>query len=316
MLGKKLKNMKKFYRNFIRVWRTGFTKSLRMMHIFLPLILFFTLVISFSGAFFFAYGLASDLIQNFESKLNVVVYFDRKATQESIDSIVGQIQNRSDVSQVEYISPNQALESFKEKHQNEKTTMEALDETDTNPFGASVVVFAKDPTAYQNISTDLNNLNANFKEEDVAPIEDISYENHKVAIDRFGSMLKKGEIIFSIVLILVSLVLLFIVYLALRFATQGDREEIKVMKLVGAPTMLMVGPTTVMGISSGVLGGILSLFLLYFLAREMTPYTLSFSSFNLYLWYLKHLPYFIGFNLCFGLIIGFCGSLLAIRRHL
>jgi cell division protein FtsX len=308
--------MKRFYRNFIRVWKGGLTKSLRMMHIFLPLILFFTIVITFSGAFFFAYGISTDLIRTFESKLNIVVYFDRSTSQDNIDEIVQKIQDRSDVSQVEFISPTQALDAFKEKHANEPLTLEALDETGGNPFGASVVVFAKDPTSYEKINDDLQQINTTFTEEKVLPIEDISYENHKVAIDRFGKMLQKGEVIFSIILILVSLVLLFIVYLALRFATQSDKDEIKVMKLVGAPTMLMVGPTTVMGVSAGVIGGVLSLFLLYFLAREMTPYTLSFSSFNLILWYIKNIPYFILFNLSFGLIIGFCGSLLAIRRHL
>jgi cell division transport system permease protein len=308
--------MKKFLRNFIRVWKTGVTKSLRMMHIFLPLVIFFTIVISFCGAFFFAYGATKDLINNFENKLNIVVYFDRTVPKEYIDKIVQQIQDRPDVKQIEFISPDQALQAFKDKHQNETVTMDALDETGDNPFGASVVVFAKDPTSYETINNDLLKINNDYKDDQVKPIEDISYENHKVAINRFGSMLKRGEVIFSIILILVSLALLFIVYLALRFATQGDREEIKVMKLVGASNMLMIGPTAVMGITAGIIGGILSLFVLYFLAREMTPYTNSFSNFNLLMWYIKYLPYFIGFSLGFGIIIGFCGSVLAVRRHL
>ena len=308
--------MKKTYRNFTRVWKSGLTKSMRMMHIFLPLVLFFTIVISFSGAFFFGYGMATSLIKDFESKLNIVVYFDRRVSQDYVDKIVQQIQSRQDVAQIEYISPTQALETFKERHKDEQLTLQALDEAGGNPFGASVVVFAKDPTNYQVINTQLQQINNGYKEEDVKPIEEISYENHKVAIDTFAKMLKKGEIIFTIVLILISIVLLFIVYLGLRFATQGDREEIKVMKLVGAPTMLMIGPTTVMGILSGVLGAILSLFILYFLAQQLTPYTLGFSQFNLLLWYIRNIQYFILFTLSFGFIIGFCGSILAIRRHL
>lgn len=308
--------MKKFFRNISRVWRGGITKSLRMMHIFLPLTLFFAIIISFCGAFFFGYGVGNEIIRNFESKLNIVVYFDRRADKVDIDNIVQNIQANPEVSQIEFISPDQALEAFKDKHANEPKVLDALEETGDNPFGASVVVFAKDPTSYESIDESIKKLNDNYEDKDTKPIEDISYENHKVAIDRFGNMLKKGEVIFSIVLIIVSIVLLFIVYLALRFATQGDRDEIKVMKLVGAPNMLMVGPTTVMGVASGVLGGILSLFILYFLAREMTPYTLPFANFNLILWYLKNLLYFIVFNLGFGVVIGFCGSLLAIRRHL
>lgn len=308
--------MKKTYRNFVRVWKTGLTKSLRMMHIFLPLTLFFTLVISSSGAFFFGYGMVTTLIKDFESKLNIVVYFDRRVPQDYIDKIVSDIQNRPDVAQVEYISSAQALETFKEKHKDEQLTLQALQEAGTNPFGASVVVFAKDPTNYQTINNDLQKINSEYDEENVKPVEEISYENHKVAIDKFAKMLQRGEVIFSIILILVSIVLLFIVYLGLRFATQSDREEIKVMKLVGAPTLLMVGPTTVMGIFSGVLGAVLSLFILYFLAQQMTPYTMSFSGFNLMLWYIKNIQYFILFTISFGFIIGLCGSLLAVRRHL
>jgi cell division transport system permease protein len=274
------------------------------------------IVITSTGAFFFAYGAVTDMIQNFEKKLNIVVYFDRRVSQDYIDKIVSQIQTRSDVNQIEYISPTQALETFKEKHKNDPLTQEALQEVGGNPFGASVVVFAKDPSSYSTINSDLLKINSEYSSDTIKPIEEISYENHKVAIDRFAKMLQKGEVIFSIILILVSIVLLFVVYLALHFATQGDKEEIKVMKLVGAGNLLMVGPTTVMGVSAGVLGGVISIIILYFLAREMTPYTLSFSSFNLILWYIKNLPYFIIFNLMFGVVIGFCGSLLAVRRHL
>ncbi len=308
--------MKKFYRNFTRVWKTGFTKSFRMLHIFLPLVLFFTMVITFSGSFFFAYGVAKDLIKNFQDKLNVVVYFDRRASQENIDEVVENIKSMSNVAGTEYIDAKKSFENFKEKHKDEPATMEALDEAGGNPFGASLVVFAKNPSDYKQINYDVIKLNKNFSDAKILPIEDISYENHKVAIDKFANMLHKGEIIFTIILILVSILLVFIVYLALKFATQNDKEEIKVMKLVGAPTMLMAGPTAVMGISAGVLGGVLSLILLYFLAREMTPYTLAFSNFNLISWFIQYILYFIGFNVLFGAIIGFFGSVLAIRKHL
>jgi cell division transport system permease protein len=308
--------MKKFYRNLTRVWKSGTTKSLRMLHIFLPLALFFSIVITFAGSFFFAFGTVNHLIKDFENKLNIVVYIDSRADQKQIDQITTDIQANADVKQIEFISQNQALEVFKERHKDDAITLEALAETGTNPFGASVVVFAKDPTKYAKLYEDFRKLNSKFTEGELKPIEDISYEKHKVAIDKFAKMLQKGEIIFAIILIIISIVLLFIVYIALRFATQGDRDEIKVMRLVGAPTMLMVGPTTVMGVLSGVLGAILSLLVLYFLAREISPYTLSFAGFNVLSWFIKNTQYFIIFTVSFGGIIGFFGSLLAIRRHL
>lgn len=308
--------MKKFYRNFIRVWKTGFTKSLRMLHVFLPLSLFFAIITSFSGAFFFAYGTVNNLIQDFENKLNIVVYLDRQANQVTIDDVTTAIQSNPLVKQIEFISANQALEVFKERHADDPLTLEALAETGTNPFGASIVVFAKDPTKYGTLAEDFVKINAQYADQPVKPIEDISYEKHKIAIDKFSKMLQKGEVIFAIILIIVSLVLLFIVYLTIRFATQGDKDEIKVMRLVGAPNMLIVGPTTVMGILSGILGALIALILLYFLAREVSPYTISFANFNILSWYIKNVQYFIIFTVTFAVIIGFFGSLLAIRRHL
>jgi len=308
--------MKKFYRNFTRVWKTGFTKSLRMLHVFLPLSLFFAIITSFSGAFFFAYGTVNNLIQDFENKLNIVVYLDRQTNQVTIDDVTTAIQSNPLVKQIEFISANQALEVFKERHADDPLTLEALAETGTNPFGASIVVFAKDPTKYSALAEDFSKINSQYADQSIKPIEDISYEKHKIAIDKFSKMLQKGEVIFAIILIVVSIVLLFIVYLAIRFATQGDKDEIKVMKLVGAPNMLIVGPTAVMGILSGTLGAFISLLVLYFLAREIAPYTLSFANFNVLAWYIKNIQYFIIFTVSFGIIIGFFGSLLAIRRHL
>lgn len=308
--------MKKIYRNFIRIWKNGVTKSLRMLHIFLPLVLFFAIVLTLAGSFFFAYGMSNHLIKDFESKLNIVVYLDRKLSQETIDEVTTDIQSNLNISQIEFVSANQALEEFKEKHKDQPLTMEALEEAGSNPFGASIVVFAKDPALYSQINQDILALNAKYADSSLVPIEEVSYQNHKVAIEKFSKMLKRGEVVFAICLILVTLILLFIVYIALRFATQGDRDEIKVMRLVGAPTLLMVGPTTVMGILAGIIGAILSLFLLYFLAREITPYTTAFAGFNVLLWYIKNIQYFIIFTVSFGALIGLFGSLFAIRRHL
>jgi cell division transport system permease protein len=179
-----------------------------------------------------------------------------------------------------------------------------------------VVVFAKDPSKYAQIYNDFKILNDKHTDFPVKPIEDISYEKHKVAIEKFAKMLQRGEIVFAILLIAVSIMLLFIVYLALRFATQSDKDEIKIMKLVGAPTVLIVGPTTVMGVLSGVLGAFISLLVLYFLAKEISGFSVSFAGFNVLLWYMKNIQYFIIFTISFGVIIGFFGSLLAIRRHL
>jgi cell division transport system permease protein len=291
-------------------------KSFRMLHIFIPLSLFFGLIITLIGSFYFAYGGINSVINNFSNKLNIVVYFDRRVSSDYVEKISSSIQVRTDVLKVENISPEQALNTFKERHKDEPLVLQGLSETGTNPFGSSLIVYAKDTSFYQKINDDILAINDNYKNESVKPIEEVTYENHKIAIDTYTKMLKKGEVILSITMILISIFLLVVVYLTLRFATQGDKDEMKVMKLFGAPTMLMMGPTSVMGIVSGLIGAIIALFALYFLAQQLTPYTMSLSSFNLSLWYIDHIREYILGTTAFGIIVGFLGSLFAIRRYL
>ena len=308
--------MQKFLRNLNRGWSGGIKKSMRMMHIFFPLVLFFAIMITASSVVLFGYALANNLVENLNNKLNVVVYFDGRTSQNYIDDIIKKIQDLPDVSQTEYISAQQALDAFKVRHANDELALRALAETGTNPFGPSIVIFSKKPESYKIINDDIKKMNDAYKDESVKPVEYISYENHEVAINKFSNMLAKGRIIFGVLIIVVSLILLFVSYIALRFATQGDRDEIKVMKLVGASNVLIMGPTAVMGMMAGLSGAIVSLILLYILGIELSPYTVAFSGFNMLSWYTRNIQYFIIGNIFFGMFIGFMGSIFAIKRHL
>ena len=309
-------NMQRFLRNLNRGWTGGMKKSFRMMHIFFPLVLFFAVMITASSVVLFGYALANNLVQDLSNKLNVVVYFDARTSQNYVDDIVKKIQDRPDVSETEYISAQQAVDAFKLRHANDDLALRALQETGTNPFGPSIVIFAKKPENYKTINADIKKMNDSYKDESVKPIEDISYENHEVAINKFSNMLAKGRIIFGVLIIVVSLILLFVSYIALRFATQGDRDEIKVMKLVGASNVLIMAPTAVMGMMAGLLGAIVSLILLYIIGIEISPYTVAFSGFNMLNWYSQNIQYFIIGNIFFGMFIGCMGSIFAIKRHL
>ncbi len=308
--------MQKFLRNLSRGISGGMKKSIRMMHIFFPLVLFFGVMITFSSIVLFGYAMANNLVADLNNKLNIVVYFDAKTSQSFIDDISKKIQSRPDVAQTEYVSAQQALDAFKERHANDNLSLSALEEIGSNPFGPSMVVFAKNPDSYKLINEDLIKINENYKGESIKPIESISYENHAVAITKFSKMLEKGRIIFGILIIIVSLTLLFISYIALRFATQSDKDEIKVMKLVGASNILIIGPTAIMGMMAGLLGAIISLAALYFVAVNISAYTMAFSKFNLLTWYVQNIQFFILGNIFFGMFIGFMGSVFAVRRHL
>jgi cell division transport system permease protein len=310
--------MKKTIRNFNRMWKSGIVKAFRIPQIFIPLIIFFALVLSLGSSVFVAYNFSKHIIAKFEDKINIVVYFDKKTSVEVEEKTVAQIRERKDIKSVVYQTQKEVLEDFKIKHKDDPVTLQALSEISENPFGGSLVVFAYDPKSYEVISKEIQDINKIYEAEKgiVPPVESVTYTDHKVAIDNFSNMLNKGSITALIIAIALAIVLLFTLYLALRFANQGEKEEMKIMKLVGASSMLTVGPTAVVGMMAGFLGAIISIIALYFITQNITPYTLAFDNFNAFTWYIKNMKMFLLGNILFGILFGFIGSVLAVRRYL
>lgn len=308
--------MKKFFRSITRVFKGGTVKAIRLYYLTIPLILFFSLVMVVAGFSSFGYTLSKHITNIFENRINMVVYFDRNVDDATLTQITENINGRPDVEKTVLHTSAEALEIFKQRHETETTIMQSLSEIGTNPFGASLVVYAKDTSGYELLASDINALNENYKSGNLLPIEEINYEEHKIAVDRFAGMLKKIDALAYFLFVMLSLILLFTLYLALRFATQGDREEIKVMKLVGAPNILILGPTAVMAGLCGFVGAIISLILLYFAADYLSAYTMVFDGFNLLSWYIANIYNFIFGLIAFGVLFGMLGSVLAIKRHL
>jgi cell division protein FtsX len=309
--------MQKFIRTLNRSVKSGFVKFSRMYYISLPLTFFFTLIITLCGLLAFIFGFSSHLTQTLNNRINIVVYFDRNASDNLALEISNKIKERPDVRKINFVDSAMALQTFKERHAEDGSTMQALTEIGTNPFGSSVVVYANDTRQYQSLVNEIKNIGDSYKNKDnISPIEDINYEEHKLAIERFASMLRKGEAALTALITALAVILSFVLYLALRLATQADREEIRVMKLVGAPGLLILGPSAIMGALAGILGGTLSLFILYFMAKRASLYTTAFDNFDLLYWYTNNINSFIFYIFIFGILSGFIGSLLAVKRHL
>jgi cell division protein FtsX len=309
--------MTKFFRTLNRSIKSGFTKFGRMYYVSLPLSLFFTLIITLCGLLSFTFAFSNHLTETVTAKINIVTYFNKGTSDALALEISNKIKERSDVKKIDFIDKAMALQTFKERRVNDSVSMQALSEIGVNPFGASVVVYANDTRQYELLAKEIVNIGDSYKgKNEISPIETVNYTENKLVIERLANMLRKGESALFVLVIVLLVILLLVLYLALRLATQGDREEIKVMKLVGAPILLIMGPAAVMGALSGLLGGFISLFILYFIAQKASVYTMAFDNFNLLFFYTNHVNTFIIYIFVFGIVFGFIGSMLAVRRHM
>lgn len=308
--------MKKSIRTLKRAFKGGLIKTVRMYYISIPLILFFALVITLSGFIGFGAGFSKHLSSVFQNRINMVVYFDRNTSDETVKQIVETVNQDAEIKKTKFQTKEEVLENFKKKHEGNQATLQALSEIGINPFGSSLVVFAKNVNSYEGISLKVKQISESLKTSNISPVEDINFEDNKQAINTFSDMLNKINTVLYLLIFVLSFVLFFTIYIALRFATQGDREEMKIMKLIGASNSLILGPTSVMGAVCGFFGALIALLVLYFIADYATAYTISFDGFNLLTWYVQNFKNYFTYTVSFGVIFGFLGSYLAVRRHI
>lgn len=292
------------YRSFRR---SGFTSlsSITIMTITLFVI---------TSLIFVQAGLNSALT-DIKQKVDVTVYFVSDTDESSIFNIQEELEKIPEVENISYTSQDDALSLFRDRHSGDYLTLQALDELGENPLGASLNIKAKDPSQYESISRYFDNGGSLSKEE-LMSIDKIDYRQNKVVIDRLTSIIdgaKKLGFILSIVLVIISVLITFS---TIRLIIYMSREEIGVMRLVGAGAWYVRGPFIVSGIIVGVISSLLNSIIYIPVSMWLGSHMTDFIGLNLFTYYkLNFLQLFI-IMLGSGISIGSISSIFAIRRHL
>lgn len=167
-------------------------------------------------------------IQVIENRVDVSVYFGPDVSDDRILGVRGNLTSLPEVKDVEFISRDQALDQFKKNHAAEPEILAALQEVGENPLGAVLVVKAKDASSYGPILEALDSPAIK------SLVADKTVEDHRALIDRLTTVtgkVQKAALGLSLVFALISLL---IVFNTIRVAIYIHREEIAIMRLVGA----------------------------------------------------------------------------------
>jgi len=101
---------------------------------------------------FFLQGVSSHIIEALRNASDISTYFTQEATEEDILQVQQQLLNFPEVTRVEYVSKEKALEQFKEAHKDDPVVLESLEALGQNPLLASLNITARDPMEYQRIA--------------------------------------------------------------------------------------------------------------------------------------------------------------------
>ena len=298
-----------------RMMQSGFVNFWRNSTISLSAVLVMVVALFVISSVLFVGALLTSTLNQIKDKVDVNIYFVTSAPEADILALQKNLKEMPEVNNVEYVSREQSLQAFKERHANDQLTLQALAELNDNPLGAVLNVKAKDPSQYEGISDFLQSKN--FISRDGAPIiESVNYAKNKVAIDKLTSIISSSQKLgFAVTLVLVLLSIL-ITFNTIRLVIYMSREEISVMKLVGASNMHVRGPFVVTGVMYGLISSLLTIILLYPIVYYVRGFTMSFAGIDLLQYYLRHFGEIFVLLVGSGVLIGGVSSFLAVKRYL
>jgi cell division transport system permease protein len=257
-------------------------------------------------------------LNEFRSQADMNVYFTTDAPEGRIEEIRQSLEARPEVKTVSYLSREEALAAFRERHQNDQLTLQALDELGENPLGAVLNVEAYDISQYGAIAQFLEAEQA-LSSGAPSVIDKINYfdEQHRAAIDRLAAITDSSKVIgFFVILILVATTIAISLN-TIRLAIYSSREEISVMRLVGADLFYIRAPFMVEGVLYGLIAGLITLVLFYPLTWWLGRATENFfGGINVFAYYVANFPLFFLLIVGVGIVLGAVASFLAVRRYL
>jgi cell division transport system permease protein len=181
--------------------------------------------------------LADATIDSIEDKVQVEVYFNAGSSEEIQKSVHGYLAALPQVKDVSVIPAEESLAAFKTLHADDPEILAALEEVGGNPIGDSLLISANNPDDFEFILAALDSS------PEYAPyIKEKNFADHEAVIERlsgFSEKVKLGGLSLAGFFALISIL---IVFNTIRVAIYVHRDEIAVMKLVGAQDWFVRGP--------------------------------------------------------------------------
>lgn len=298
-----------------RIIKSAFNNFWRNKVVSLSSILIMSMTLFVFGFLIFSNAALDSVLAQIKSKVDINVYFSTNAPEEDILYLKKSLESLSEVKMVEYVSREQALENFKERHKDDQLTLQALDELKDNPLGAILNIQAKETSQYESIAKFLES-DSTLSQDGTQIIDKVNYYQNKIVIDRLSKIINATEktgLVVSFVLVFVSLA---IVFNTIRLAIYISREEISVMRLVGASNKYVRGPFIVEGIIYGVISAVVTLFIFIPITYYTGSFTEKLFGLNLFIYFVDNIFYIFSLILASGIAMGVVSSYMAVRKYL
>ena len=298
-----------------RIIRSGFVGFWRNAFVSFSAIFVITVTLLVVGASMLTSKLLDTSLTQIQNKVDVNVYMVTTASEPAIMELKDALEALPDVREVIYTSREDALAQFRELHKSDELIMRSLEELGNNPLGAMLSIRAQSPSQYESIAEFLEERQAG-ETADAPLIDRMNFYDNREAIDTLTAIIDAVERSSYIAMVVLIGASILIAFNTIRLAIYTSREEIGVMRLVGASNMFIRGPFVLQGVMYGLISGVLTLLILYPAVLWLGPSTESYFGFNVFNHFVTDFGYFFLVLVGSGILLGMASSTLAVARYL
>lgn len=250
-----------------------------------------------------------------ENKTDIYIDLTKEASGEQAQILVDELSKLPSAKEVEFITPEATLEKFKERHQDNSLILQALESVSENPFRGSIRLNVNDISSFPTILNELSKKEyARYLE-----IEDQEFADAKMLIEGISDYSKKIENAGLILSLLFIIIAVLVVFNTIQVGIYTHREEIGIMKLVGASNSFIRSPFLLEGIIYSLISVIILGAIIYPLLGFVQTYIDEFFkeySANLISLVNQNFLKIFGTQLALAVFITLVSSYIAVRRYL
>jgi len=294
-----------------RIIRFGWHNFWRDSTLNIATVFILTVAITLIAFLFVSQGALKYLVTQIQDKIDISVYLKPDSTQDEISAMEERLARMPEVKDINFVSKEDALKKFKERHKNDPVLLESLEVVGTNPFYPALNIKATDPNQYATILTVVNSSSQG------SIVHKVDYVEKKTVIEKLSRAISNINAVGLFLAISLGIIAVLVAFNTIRVAIYNSSKEISIMRLVGAPNGFVRGPFIVQGVIAGIIAAFISFLILFLVTYFLGPKTEALTNgFNLFHWFRAHLVplFFLQF---FGSIaIGVVSGMVAIRKYL
>jgi len=305
--------------SFWRILRAALQNFFRNFWLSLATTVIMTLTLLIVLFLYFANIFGSAVLYTIEQKVDLSAVFTDDASEEQIQATAKSVLSRVDVQSVKVVSREDALTQFKERNADKPFIEESLKELEDNPLPASMFIVATAPEQYVQIAENLSS----DRYQDV--IAQVNFEqDSQDVIEKLINIISTVKSTALAVTILFAVLVVLIMFNTIRLAIYSFREEIDIMRLVGASRWFIRGPFVLESMLVAVSAIFLATLLVYPALRGVAPRLEQFffagltaeAPFDMYAYAVSHWPTVLGLQILLAIGLAVFSSLIAIQRYL